>query len=61
MKLLDSVVITLVYVLLTISMFGVIFINETWKEIGYLFITLLMLDILYKRYYNKKNAGSNRN
>lgn len=43
----------LVYILLFLSMYGIIFLDNHWKELGYLLVMGLMMDILYGNYYNK--------
>lgn len=42
----------LVYVVLTIGILGVLLIDIPWKKGVYLIVVVLMLDILYKEYYN---------
>ncbi len=49
-----------VYILLFLGITGVLLLDVIWKKAAYLFIIFLMMDILYKRYYNKKNAINNK-
>lgn len=57
----NSIFIVGVYILLAIGIFGVIFLDNIWQEIGYLFVVFLMLDILYERYYNAKKNHLEKN
>lgn len=39
--------------LLVVSIFGVLFMDVAYKRAAFLILFLLMMDILYKRYYTK--------
>ncbi len=41
----------LVYCILFISTWGIVFLDDPLKELGYLLVFVLMMNILYKRYY----------
>ena len=55
------IILLIVYTLLTIGILGVLLLDVIWKKGVYLIVIVLMMDILYERYYNQKNAKSNRN
>ncbi len=39
--------------LMVVSIFGILWMDVIWKRGGYLILFVLMMDILYKRYYTK--------
>jgi len=49
MKIINNLMFVLVYGLLFIGILGVLFLDNGWREIIYLLLTFLMLDILYKK------------
>lgn len=49
MKILGVLSFLLVYLLLTIGIFGVILVEVIWMRMGYLVLVVAMLDILYQR------------
>ena len=52
----DKLVFFFVHVMVVIGILGVLFVNILWKKAFYLVVVFLMMDILYKKYYNKKNV-----
>ena len=51
---LDKLVLFVVHVMVVIGILGVLFLDVLWKKAFYLIVVFLMMDILYKRYYNNK-------
>ncbi len=43
----------LVYFLLSLSIFAIIYVNGFWQRTGYFILFVMMMDILYRRYYTK--------
>ena len=51
-----KVMMMVVYVLLFLGTLGVLLLDVVWKKGVYLIVILLMMDILYKRAYDKKKC-----
>lgn len=50
----------LVYPILIIGMCGVFLVDDIIKEVGYFFVVILMIDLMYKRYYSHKHTEKNK-
>ncbi len=50
----DKLAFFFVYVMIVIGIIGVLLLDILWKKAFYLIVVFLMMDILYKKYYNNK-------
>lgn len=57
MRLLRRLLNVLVYILLVVSILGILLVDNYLKELGYLFVSFLMMDILYRKYYNENKKS----